>query len=188
MTFISKEINLVEIRSRIRIQVFFEGRIRLRVNSNRIHNPGLSSNNLFFIEFLYSIMRLHSKQLDIKLITMFHTRFQYYTILRNTVLFMFIHRSSVDRLSLFTRLAVGWYLEYPYERVGSEYIKHIDTSTSYGEPSLQSPITIGGFFHTYLSILFTPVTECAKIYRKSVLHLRKYRFAVYLSRCGTDLR
>ena len=31
------------------------------------------------------------------------------------------------------------------------------------------------------------VTECTKIYRKSVLHLLKYRFAVYLSRCSTDL-
>ena len=31
-------------------------------------------------------------------------------------------------------------------------------------------------------------TECPKIYRKSVLHLLKYRFKVYLSRCSTDLR
>ena len=33
-------------------------------------------------------------------------------------------------------------------------------------------------------------TECPKIYRKSVLHLLKYRyrFAVYLGRCSTDLR
>ena len=32
------------------------------------------------------------------------------------------------------------------------------------------------------------VIECPKIYRKSVLHMLKYRFAVYLSRCSTDLR
>ena len=32
------------------------------------------------------------------------------------------------------------------------------------------------------------ITECPKIYRKSVLNLLKYRFAVYLSRCSTDLR
>ena len=31
-------------------------------------------------------------------------------------------------------------------------------------------------------------TECPKIYRKSVLHLLKYRFAVNLSRCSIDLR
>ena len=31
-------------------------------------------------------------------------------------------------------------------------------------------------------------TECPKIYRKSVLHLLKYRFAVYISRRSTDLR
>ena len=31
-------------------------------------------------------------------------------------------------------------------------------------------------------------TECLKIYRKSVLHLLKHGFAVYLSRCSTDLR
>ena len=31
-------------------------------------------------------------------------------------------------------------------------------------------------------------TECPKINRKSVLHLLKYRFAVYLSRCSTDFR
>ena len=34
---------------------------------------------------------------------------------------------------------------------------------------------------------YLPVTECPKIYRKSVLYLLKYRFAVYLSRCSTDL-
>ena len=28
-------------------------------------------------------------------------------------------------------------------------------------------------------------TECPKIYRKSVRHLLKYRFAVYLNRCST---
>ena len=32
------------------------------------------------------------------------------------------------------------------------------------------------------------VTEFPKIYSKSVLHLLKYRFAVYLSKCSTDLR
>ena len=31
-------------------------------------------------------------------------------------------------------------------------------------------------------------TECPKSYRKSVRHLLKYRFVVYLSRCRTDLR
>ena len=31
-------------------------------------------------------------------------------------------------------------------------------------------------------------TECPKIYRKPVLYLLKHRFAVYLSRCSTDLR
>ena len=31
-------------------------------------------------------------------------------------------------------------------------------------------------------------TQCPKIYRKSVLHLLKYRIAVYLSRSSTDLR
>ena len=31
-------------------------------------------------------------------------------------------------------------------------------------------------------------TECPKIYRKFVLHLLKYKFSVYLSRCSTDLR
>ena len=31
-------------------------------------------------------------------------------------------------------------------------------------------------------------TECPKIYRKTVLHLFRYRFAAYLSRCSTDLR
>ena len=31
-------------------------------------------------------------------------------------------------------------------------------------------------------------TECPKIYRKSVLHMLKYRFVVYLSRCNTNLR
>ena len=31
-------------------------------------------------------------------------------------------------------------------------------------------------------------TECPKIYRKALLHLLKYRFAVYLTRCSTDLR
>ena len=31
-------------------------------------------------------------------------------------------------------------------------------------------------------------TKCPKMYRKSLLHLLKYRFAVYLSRCSTDLR
>ena len=34
----------------------------------------------------------------------------------------------------------------------------------------------------------TYVTECPKIYRTSVLHLFKYGFSVYLSRCSTDLR
>ena len=32
------------------------------------------------------------------------------------------------------------------------------------------------------------ITECPKIYRKSVLHLLKYKFAAYLSRCCTDLK
>ena len=36
--------------------------------------------------------------------------------------------------------------------------------------------------------LVVQYTECAVIYRESVLHLLKYRFAVYLSRCSTDLR
>ena len=31
-------------------------------------------------------------------------------------------------------------------------------------------------------------TECPEIYRKSVQHLLKYSFAVYLSWCSTDLR
>ena len=30
-------------------------------------------------------------------------------------------------------------------------------------------------------------TECPKIYRKSVLHLLMYKFAVYLNRCSTDV-
>ena len=32
------------------------------------------------------------------------------------------------------------------------------------------------------------LTECPKSNRKSVLHLLKYIFSVYLSRCSTDLR
>ena len=32
------------------------------------------------------------------------------------------------------------------------------------------------------------ITECPKIYRKSVLHLLRYRLAVYLSLCTTDMR
>ena len=35
---------------------------------------------------------------------------------------------------------------------------------------------------------WTVATECPKIYRKSVLHLPEHRFALYLSRCSTDLR
>ena len=31
-------------------------------------------------------------------------------------------------------------------------------------------------------------SKCPIIYRKSVLHLFKYRFSVYLSRCSTYLR
>ena len=31
-------------------------------------------------------------------------------------------------------------------------------------------------------------TERPEIYRKSVLHLPRHKFAVYLSRCCTDLR
>ena len=31
-------------------------------------------------------------------------------------------------------------------------------------------------------------TECPKMYRKSVLHLLKYRVTVYLNRCSADLR
>ena len=31
-------------------------------------------------------------------------------------------------------------------------------------------------------------TDCPKIYRKSLLRLLKYRFALYLSRFSTDLR
>ena len=43
-------------------------------------------------------------------------------------------------------------------------------------------------FLIFISRCFNDSTECPKIYRKSVLHLLKYRFAVYLSRCSTDLR
>ena len=32
------------------------------------------------------------------------------------------------------------------------------------------------------------LSECLKIYRKSVLHLLKYTANIYLSRCSTDLR
>ena len=39
-----------------------------------------------------------------------------------------------------------------------------------------------------LDYLMVVHTVCPKIYRKSVLHLLKYRFAVYLSRCSTDLQ
>ena len=38
------------------------------------------------------------------------------------------------------------------------------------------------------ALIYNTITECTKIYRKSILHLVKYRFAVYLSTCSTDLR
>ena len=38
------------------------------------------------------------------------------------------------------------------------------------------------------SLLSAGHTECPKIHRKSVLHLFKYKFAVYLTRCSTDMR
>ena len=42
------------------------------------------------------------------------------------------------------------------------------------------------FFFT--STQYSPGTECPTIYRKSVLHLLKYRFTVYISRYSTHLR
>ena len=44
------------------------------------------------------------------------------------------------------------------------------------------------FFFFFNPVIMAYDTECPKIYRKSVLHLLKYIFAVYLSRCSTDLR
>ena len=40
----------------------------------------------------------------------------------------------------------------------------------------------------FLYGVMEPGTECPKMYRKSVLSLFKYRFAVHLRRCSTDLR
>ena len=46
---------------------------------------------------------------------------------------------------------------------------------------------VRGFVITILPKIFG-FTECPQIYSKSVLHLLKYKFAVFLSRCCTDLR
>ena len=106
-------------------------------------------------------------------------------------------------------------LGLPYERVCPSFIHSVIHSLSHTvTPSRQLgtikprkfyklqikellfSLSGSSFFFLFYSSSFPPVyclsdfqyTECLKSYRKSVLHLLKYRFVVYLSRCSTDLR